>query len=133
MAVGSERICEQCQGRCCQGHPGVYTQPERFWRLFAEQEQPSLKLLELHAPRWHLQVRYVRNVPVPSPQRQHNGSCVFLSVVGCQLPRRLRPDQCLALQPHYETLLHDEILCGLPPEHRLAEAVQRWRRFWQQL
>lgn len=62
MAVGEERICEQCQGRCCQGHPGVYTQPERFWRLFAEQEQPSLKLLELHAPRWHLQVRYVRNV-----------------------------------------------------------------------
>jgi len=122
------QLCRQCRGLCCQGHPGLWTDPERFLRLFPTLETASVELAQQLASR-QIILRDVGNVPIPAPQKTTSG-CIFLTSAGCTLPVEQRPDQCLALTPQLDTLLEGEMRCTMPPEHGSNSARQRWRAFW---
>jgi hypothetical protein len=121
-------ICRQCRGLCCQGHPGVWTEPQRFLRIFNLPKPASPQALGRALP-GELVLREIDGVAIPAPQQQPSG-CTFLDVDGCRLPEDQRPEQCLALAPALDTLIDGEIRCQLQPEGSTLTALQNWQRFW---
>jgi hypothetical protein len=124
------QICRQCRGQCCQGHPGVWVDPERFLRCFDIRRPDSPDTLCSRLAPLGLTLRYIDGVPIPSPQQNEQG-CRFLGSDGCRFTEQKRPCQCLALTPVLETLLDDQIHCILPPDGSTATALKNWRGFWQ--
>jgi len=123
------QICRQCRGLCCQGHPGLWTQPQAFFAIWFPRGQPDLSQLNKQLGHKQLTLRDVGDVRIPAPQKTEAG-CTFLAADGCQLPDEKRPDQCRALIPDLDTLLDGEIRCSLPPKYGSGTARERWQRFW---
>lgn len=124
------QMCRQCRGLCCQGHPGVWVDPQRFLRAFNLPKPATPESLFRILPR-ELILRRIDGVAIPAPLSQASG-CIFLEEDGCQLPENRRPDQCLALIPSIDTLLDGEIRCQLHPEGSTLTALRNWASFWTQ-
>jgi Fe-S-cluster containining protein len=122
------QMCRQCRGLCCQGHPGVWVDPDRFFKAFDLPKTSSPETLRSLLPR-ELLLRDLDGVAIPAPQKQQSG-CIFLDSEGCQLPENRRPDQCLALVPALETLVAGEIRCELKAEGSTLAAITAWRNYW---
>ena len=122
------QMCRQCRGLCCQGHPGVWVDPERFFKAFDLPKTSSPETLHGLLPR-ELLLRDIDGVAIPAPQTRENG-CVFLEREGCRLPENRRADQCLALVPTLDTLIDGEIRCVLKAEGSTLAAIGAWRRYW---
>ena len=125
-----EQICQQCKGLCCQGHPGVWVDPQRFLKSFDLPTPTNAEALHQMLPS-ELVLRNIEEVAIPAPRKLKSG-CIFLQDDGCQLPANRRPGQCLALIPDLETLIEGEIRCSLPPEGSTLTAIRAWRDFWRQ-
>ena len=122
------QMCRQCKGLCCQGHPGVWVDPERFLRIFDLPTTTTPEILHNLLPR-ELVLRDIDGVAIPAP-RKLKGGCIFLDSDGCQLPENRRPEQCLALVPVLDTLVDGEIRCDLRPEGSTLAAIKAWRNYW---
>ncbi len=122
------QMCRQCQGLCCQGHPGVWTNPERFLSSFDLPRPKTPEILRSMLPR-ELELREIDHVSIPAPKATENG-CIFLDEDGCLLPENRRPEQCLALTPEIETLIAGEIHCELQPQGSTRTAIHNWKSFW---
>lgn len=122
------QMCRQCKGLCCQGHPGVWVDPERFLKTFDLPAMATPEALSSILPR-ELVLRDIGGVAIPAPRKLENG-CIFLADDGCQLPENRRPGQCLALIPVFDTLVDGEIRCDLPPEGSTLTAIRAWRNYW---
>lgn len=125
------QMCRQCHGLCCQGHPGVWIDPQRFLKTFDLPRPATPQRLLSLLPR-EVVLREIDGVAIPAPRRDEHG-CVFLESDGCQLPENRRPDQCLALVPVIETLLDGDIRCEMPSEGSTLTAIRSWRAFWNTL
>ncbi|MDY0267707.1 hypothetical protein [Trichloromonas sp.] len=126
-----ETLCRQCGGRCCQGHPGVWTDPQRFFTIFATNQNPTAQELSKILKENRLVLRNLGGILVPAPRETEQG-CAELGPKGCSFPPEKRPCQCLGLIPELETLLDDMIHCRLPPEYGSGTAREKWRP-WQEL
>lgn len=124
------QMCRQCRGLCCQGHPGVWVNPERFFKAFNLPRASSPERLRASLPR-ELVLRSIEGVAIPAPRKDEAG-CLFLESAGCRLSEDKRPDQCLALVPVIETLIAGEVHCALMPEGSTLSAIRAWRDFWAQ-
>lgn len=127
-----QQLCRQCRGLCCQAHPGVWVDPERFWAIFFAGRPASSKNIADRLAELGLELRDYSGVPVPAPRSSHAG-CDFLGPSGCRLPRARRPCQCLALEPVLATLIEGEIHCRLPKGYSYGPIRQHWGRFWQRV
>lgn len=123
-------LCRQCRGLCCQGAPGLWADPDRFFRLFFPQGPPPAGKLPRLLEQKGLTLHTVLGVPIPAPRRTGHG-CIFLTAQGCRLPREWRPCQCLGLQPSLDTLLTGAIDCHLPAELHGNRVASRWQSWWQ--
>jgi hypothetical protein len=121
-----EQLCRQCRGRCCQGHSGLWSDPQRFFRIFSAGRIPSKEQFLRLLDRFGLCLRVLGGVLVPAPQSGPDG-CLFRRETGCSFSIAERPCQCLALIPHLETLLDEQIHCRLPPEFGSGSARENWR------
>ena len=128
--LSDTQICRQCKGLCCQGHPGVWVDPEHFLKTFDLPAPSTPAALYNLLPR-ELVLRDIDEVAIPAPRKLETG-CIFLQADGCQLPENRRPGQCLALVPELDTLIDGEIRCGLPPQGSTLTAIRAWRQFWEQ-
>jgi len=126
-----EAACRQCKGRCCQGHPGVWSDPQRFFAIFAAGQAPTPPKLGKILIENRLTLREVGGIPIPAPRETEQG-CAEQGPEGCSFPPEKRPCQCLGLIPNLETLLDDQIHCHLPPECGSGTARENWRP-WQEL
>ena len=122
------QMCRQCKGLCCQGHPGVWIDPERFLKNFDLPAPATPEALNSVLPR-ELELRDIDGVAIPAPRKREKG-CIFLAADGCQLPENRRPDQCLALVPTLETLIDGEIRCQLNAGGSTLAAITSWRDYW---
>ncbi len=122
------QLCRQCQGRCCQGHPGVWSDPQRFFDIFTNKSIPSAAQLSTIIKKHLLCLRNVGEVLIPAPQQTEAG-CIFQKLYGCNMTIAERPCQCLALTPNLDTLLDEQIHCTLPPEFGSNSARENWRTF----
>ncbi|MBN2645905.1 MAG: hypothetical protein JXR59_10595 [Desulfuromonadaceae bacterium] len=122
------QLCKQCRGRCCQGHPGLWSEPERFWRIFFAGRIPTAQELVGLLRQRSLALRDVGGVLIPAPTESEQG-CTAQRENGCAFTTSERPCQCLALIPNLETLLDDLIHCTLPPEYGSGAARCHWRPF----
>ena len=125
------QLCQQCRGRCCQGHPGVWSNPQRFFSLFSSGNTPSVAQLSQVLQQHRIALRDLGGILVPAPQDTERG-CIARHKEGCSYPTATRPCQCLALVPNLETLLDDLIHCNLPPEFGSNSARRNWQP-WQKL
>ena len=123
------QMCRQCQGLCCQGHPGVWTTPENFLRAFDLPRPSTPEILRSLLPP-ELDLRDISLVKIPAPRSTETG-CIFLNPDGCLLPENRRPEQCLALTPNIDTLIAGEIHCELQPEGSTQTAILNWKSFWE--
>lgn len=123
------QICRQCGGRCCQGHPGLWSDPNRFLAIFFSGKKPSRDVIENGLKEYRLELRDVDGVEIPAPQQTDSG-CGLLGPTGCMLEEDERPCQCLALEPHIDTLLSDDICCTMPESHGTGTARNNWRAYW---
>ena len=73
-----EQMCKQCKGLCCQGHPGVWMNPERFFRLFFSFPPKRIEDLATHLQEKSLVLRDYAGVLVPAPRGGEKG-CVFFT------------------------------------------------------
>lgn len=124
------QICRQCRGLCCRSHPGCWSDPERFFRIFFAGRRLTLDALRPQLAPLGLQLRDYSGVPVPAPAAGEDG-CQSLGESGCRYPTEQRPDQCLALVPDLDTLLDGEIRCRLHPGHGYGEIRDRWLAYWR--
>lgn len=123
-------LCRACGGRCCQGSPGVWVDPVRFFALFSAGQFLTLAQLRERVTELGLVLWEQSGVPLPAPRSVTSG-CAFLQADGCAFPTAERPCQCLALIPVRETLEQtDGCLCRLPPEFSRELARERWREYW---
>ena len=122
------QLCRQCGGRCCQGHPGVWSKPERFFALFSTADALSAAELQQLLEMRQITLRDLGGVLIPAPQNTETG-CIAQQESGCSYPTSTRPCQCLALTPNLDTLLDDQIQCSLPPEFGSNSARENWRPF----
>ncbi|HEY5673880.1 MAG TPA: hypothetical protein VIR78_09260 [Malonomonas sp.] len=128
-----QSLCKKCGGRCCQGSPGVWVDPERFFALFFAGQRLPLEQLRERLPVLGLVLWEKGGVPIPAPLSLADG-CSFLGDDGCRLPVAARPCQCLALVPTKQTLeQQDGCLCRLPEEFSRQVARQQWQLYWQSL
>lgn len=123
-----EQLCRQCGGRCCDGHPGVWSSPERFFAIFNHGDIPEASTLAQLLDERQLTLRDVGGILIPAPHETEQG-CAARDENGCIFDVETRPGQCLALIPKLDTLLDDQIHCHLPPEHGSATARRNWRPF----
>lgn len=121
-----QKLCRQCRGRCCQGHPGVWSDPSRFFAIFNAGEIPSAQQFKELLENRQLTLRDLGGVLIPAPLENETG-CSLQRSDGCALSAAVRPCQCLALIPDIETLLDDQIHCRLQPEYGSGSARQNWR------
>jgi len=126
------QICRQCRGLCCQGHPGCWADPERFFRIFFAGRRLSPLELGPLLPPLQLELRDYSGVPVPAP-RSGEAGCLFLAEDGCRFAADRRPCQCLALIPSLDTLIDGEIRCSLPGTYSYGRVRQRWLDYWTSL
>lgn len=124
------QMCGQCSGLCCQGHPGAWVDPDRFFSAFFPGKSLSFDLLERELPDPGLVLRDFSGVPAPAPIGTESG-CFFLSPEGCRLSVEQRPCQCLALVPSLDTLIDGEIRCQLTPGFGFASVRANWEKFWK--
>jgi len=124
-------LCRQCGGLCCQGHPGVWSDPARFVRLFFAGRPFGRRELEERLEALQLELRDYSGIAVPAPRRTETG-CVFLRADGCRLAPSHRPCQCLGLVPELDTLLTGELHCRMPPHLGYGRVRANWRRYWHQ-
>ena len=125
------QLCKQCGGRCCQGHPGTWSNPQRFFSIFGGGKPLSCDEFVAIVKQRGLQLRDVGGVLVPAPQENEHG-CAAQCSDGCAFSVEERPCQCLALIPQLETLLDDQIHCILPAAYGSATARKNWYS-WQEL
>lgn len=123
------QTCRQCGGRCCQGSPGVWVDPQRFFAIFFSGEQLSLDDLRKRLPERGLVLWEKSGVPVPAPGSVVEG-CSFLGENGCSFSLAERPCQCLALIPDPATLQQEGCVCQLPELFSFAEAQRQWKKYW---
>ncbi|WP_303723044.1 hypothetical protein [Malonomonas rubra] len=124
-------LCKECGGRCCQGSPGIWTDPERFFALFFSGKGMTLKQLRKRLPALGLVLWENSGVPIPAPISLSSG-CTFLGVDGCRFSVTERPCQCLALIPDQATLERQEgCRCRLPASFSRETGKQRWQDYWQ--
>jgi len=122
------QLCQQCRGRCCQGHPGVWVEPKRFFAIFSDSSIPSAAKLGQILTINRLTLRDLGGVLIPAPLNTEQG-CIAQQENGCGYPTATRPCQCLALIPNLETLIDDLIHCSLPPAFGSGSARENWRPF----
>jgi len=123
-------LCKACGGRCCQGSPGIWVDPERFFATFCDGTHLSLEQLRERLPEFGLVLWEKSGEPMPAPRSLDSG-CSFLNASGCSLSVDKRPCQCLALIPVKETLKQPEgCLCRMPDMFTREQARQRWRNHW---
>ncbi|PLY04982.1 MAG: hypothetical protein C0622_02100 [Desulfuromonas sp.] len=126
-------LCRECGGRCCQGSPGVWVDPERFFALFFAGEQLTLEQLRERLPGLGMVLWEKSGVPIPAPRSLSTG-CAFLGENGCRFPVAERPCQCLALIPDKATLdLETGCACRLPAEFSRETGQQRWQDYWREV
>lgn len=123
------QICRQCSGLCCQGHPGLWVDPERFLQVFDLPRPATPETLRRCLPK-EIVLRSIDGIAIAAPVQLEAG-CIFWDTNGCQLPETSRPGQCLALMPVFETLVDGEIHCELHPEGSTLSALRKWRDFWK--
>ena len=123
-----EPLCRQCRGRCCQGHPGVWSDPPRFFAIFTESRLPAADELSKLLNKNRLELRNLDGVLIPAPKATEQG-CAAQQPEGCAFPPDTRPCQCLALIPELETLLDEQIHCTLPAAYGSGTARENWRPF----
>jgi len=124
-------LCQTCGGRCCQGSPGIWVDPERFFAIFFQGQHLPIEQLRKRLPDLGMVLWEKTGVPIPAPQSLTAG-CAFLGVNGCLFSISERPCQCLALIPNKETLDQQSgCLCSLSKEYSQDAANQRWRDYWQ--
>lgn len=124
-------LCRKCGGRCCQGSPGIWVDPIRFFAIFFQGQQLTRKQLRERLPALGLVLWEKSGVPMPAPRSLASG-CAFLGADGCRFSIAERPCQCLALIPAKETL--DQLqgcLCKLPDDFSREVSKQRWQDYWQ--
>ncbi|WP_072906361.1 hypothetical protein [Malonomonas rubra] len=122
------QLCSQCGGRCCQGHPGVWSDPQRFFAIFFSGQTPTADQLRQLLAERDIELRDLGGILIPAPKNTATG-CIAQGSNGCSYPVETRPCQCLALIPDLETLLDDTIHCSLPPEFGSGTARNNWRPF----
>lgn len=127
-----EQLCRQCRGRCCQGHPGLWSDPARFFAIFGDGDPPAADRLAGILDREALDLRDLGGILVPAPPETDRG-CAALGEQGCAYGTDRRPCQCLALVPELETLLDDRIHCTLPPAYGSGTARANWRPYQELL
>jgi len=120
------QLCRQCRGRCCDGHPGVWSSPERFFTIFSNGTVPAASGLVRILNNQQLTLRNVGDILIPAPRVTEHG-CEARGENGCIYNLNTRPCQCLALVPQLETLIDDQIHCYLPPEYGSGTARDNWR------
>ena len=124
-------LCQECGGRCCQGSPGIWVDPERFFALFFSGRKVTLDQLRERLPELGLVLWENSGVPIPAPRSLSSG-CAFLGADGCRFSVAERPCQCLALIPDETTLEQQEgCLCRLPDNFSRETGRQRWQDYWQ--
>ncbi len=123
-------ICRQCRGLCCQGHPGAWTDPERFAVLFFGGRPLAISRLERELPLLGLHLDDWGGVPVPVPINTETG-CIFQGDAGCRFSPAERPCQCLGLIPTIDTLMEGEIHCHMPEEVGSGTTRENWRAYWE--
>jgi len=124
-------LCQRCGGRCCQGSPGIWVDPERFFALFFHGQHLTLAQLRKRLPALGLVLWEKSGVPMPAPRSLASG-CAFLEADGCRFSVAERPCQCLAMIPNKKTLEQPQgCHCPLPEEFGRDEAKLRWQRYWQ--
>ena len=121
-------LCATCGGRCCQGHAGMWIDPQRFFAVFPALAGATPTELAERLP-LELTLRDLLGVAVPAPLSGENG-CVFLSAAGCRLAPHQRPCQCLALIPDVATQMEGEIRCRLQPGFGSDAAHALWLAHW---
>lgn len=122
------QLCKQCRGRCCQGHPGVWCDPQRFFDIFCTGHIPTAAQFSEILQQQRLTLRNLDGVLIPAPRATDQG-CAAHHINGCRFATSERPGQCLALTPNVETLLDDQIHCTMPPESGSQAARNNWRPF----
>lgn len=124
-------LCQACGGRCCQGSPGLWVDPERFFACFFPGQRPTLEQLRARLHELGMVLWEKGGVPMPAP-RALAGGCAFLGADGCRFPVAERPCQCLAMVPNQATLEQAEgCLCPVPEAFSRDAARRRWQSYWQ--
>lgn len=124
-------LCQECGGRCCQGSPGIWVDPERFFGLFFPGQRLTLEQLRGELPALGLVLWEKTGVPMPAPRSVASG-CSFHGATGCSLPLAQRPCQCLALIPIKQTVEQAQgCLCRLPEAYSMHVAKRRWQQYWR--
>lgn len=129
-AVVDMQMCKTCGGRCCNGHPGKFVVPERFFEMYPECKKMNEKELEDFLDGRGYELWKFDTSPIPRPKPGYNG-CYFLSETGCTLKREEMPCQCLALIPDAKTLVDGQMVhCRMPVEFSSETAVKNWNNYW---
>lgn len=124
-------LCRECGGRCCQGSPGVWVDPERFFALFFARQRLTLEQLRERLPALGLVLWENSGVPIPAPLSLASG-CAFHGADGCGFSVAERPCQCLALIPAKATLAQPlGCLCRVPEAFSREAARRNWQDHWQ--
>ena len=124
-------LCLKCGGRCCQGSPGVWTDPSRFFAILFSEQRLTVEQLRERLPELGLVFWEKTGTPIPAPRSLASG-CAFHGPEGCHFSVVDRPCQCLALIPNKETLhLAQGSRCQLPEKYSMEMARQRWQAYWQ--
>ncbi len=124
-------LCRKCGGRCCQGSPGLWIDPQRFLTIFFAGKPLPLEQMRECLSELGLVLWEKSGVPMPAPLTLVSG-CAFLGKDGCSFSVSERPCQCLALIPDEETLAQPEgSLCSLPKEFSREVCKQNWQKYWQ--
>lgn len=123
-------LCRTCGGRCCQGSPGIWVDPERFFTLFFAGQHLTLEQLRGRLDDLGLVLWEKTGVPIPAPRSLLTG-CAFHSADGCRFSIEDRPCQCLALVPNRKTLTQAQgCLCRLPEGFSREQAGRLWQKYW---
>lgn len=126
-------LCQACGGRCCQGSPGAWVDPERFFSVFFSGQRLTLEQLREQLPEVGLVLWEKTGVAIPAPRSGPSG-CTFHGADGCRLTVTERPCQCLALIPDKKTLEQPTgCLCHLPERFNRESCKQSWQNYWQSL
>ena len=124
-------LCNECGGRCCQGSPGIWVDPERFFALFFAGQRLTVDQLRERLPDLGLVLWEMGGVAIPAPESLSTG-CAFSKADGCGFSVAERPCQCLALVPNKETLKQEKgCFCLMPEGFSREEAKLRWKEYWQ--
>jgi len=124
-------LCQECGGRCCQGSPGIWVDPERFFALFFQGQRLTLEQLRPRLPALGLVLWENSGVAIPAPLSLASG-CGLHGADGCGFSAEERPCQCLALIPARETLAQPQgCLCRVPEAFSRDVGRRNWQNYWQ--